>query len=41
MRKKNAVLAIQEIAIPSLKHCEEKYGHDDQARVNLEAAIKE
>lgn len=31
--------AIREVAIPSLRYCEEKYGHDDQARLNLEAAI--
>lgn len=30
---------ITEIAIPSLHYCEEKYGHDDQARLNLEAGI--
>jgi hypothetical protein len=32
---------IREVAIPSLRYCEEKYGHDDQARLNLEAAIGE
>lgn len=30
---------LTEIAIPSLQYCEEKYGHDDQARLNLEAGI--
>lgn len=30
---------IREVAIPSLRYCEEKYGHDDQARLNLEAAL--
>jgi uncharacterized protein YbaR (Trm112 family) len=41
MRQRDAVRAIQEIAVPSLKYCEEQYGHDDQARLNLEAAIRE
>ena len=31
--------AIEEIAIPSLRYCETKYGHDDMARVNLEAVL--
>lgn len=31
--------SIRDVAIPSLAYCEEKYGHDDQARLNLEAAI--
>lgn len=39
MRRKDAVNLLQEIAIPSLKHCEEKYGHDDAARLNLEAGL--
>lgn len=34
-----AMNALTEIAIPSLKYCEKRYGHDDQARVNIEAAI--
>lgn len=41
MRQRDAARAIAEIAIPSLRHCEEKYGHDDQARLNLEAVIGE
>lgn len=31
--------ALKDVAIPSLKYCEEKYGHDNMARLNLEAAI--
>lgn len=31
--------AIMQIAIPSLKYCEEKYGYDNIARLNLEALI--
>lgn len=34
------VQAIEEVAIPSLRYCEEKYDHDDQARLNLEAAVE-
>lgn len=41
MRQRDAVGAIREIAVPSLKYCEEKYGHDNQARLNLEASIRE
>lgn len=33
------IRSIQEVAIPSLRWCEERYGHDDQARLNMEAAI--
>lgn len=30
---------LTEIAIPSLKYCEDKFGHDNMARVNLEAGL--
>lgn len=40
-RQTHAINAIQEVAIPSLLFCEERYGHDDQARLNLEAAIRQ
>ena len=30
---------LTEIAIPSLKYCEDKFGHDDMARLNLEAGL--
>lgn len=33
------VAALCEVAIPSLRYCEEKYGYDDQARLNLEAVL--
>lgn len=33
--------ALTEVAIPSLLYCERKYDHDDQARLNLEAAVEE
>lgn len=33
--------ALVDIAIPSLKYCEKKYGHDDQARLNLVAAVND
>lgn len=33
--------SIRDIAIHSLWYCEEKYGHDDFARINLEAALEE
>lgn len=36
-RVKELEEAIFEVAIPSLKHCEKKHGHDNQARLNLEA----
>jgi hypothetical protein len=29
--------AVRDVAISSLRYCELKYGHDDQARLNLEA----
>lgn len=32
--------SMREVAIPSLKYCEDKYGHDDQARLNLEACLE-
>lgn len=32
--------ALVEVAIPSLRYCEQKYDHDNQARLNLEAALK-
>lgn len=32
--------SLREVAIPSLKYCEDKYGHDDQARLNLEACLE-
>lgn len=35
MREK--LLPTIEVAISSLKYCEEKYGHDDMARLNVEA----
>lgn len=31
--------AIRDVAIRSLLYCEQKYGHDDQARLNLEALL--
>jgi hypothetical protein len=30
---------LTEMAIPSLKYCEDKYGYDDQVRLNLEAGL--
>ena len=33
------VRALTEVAIPSLKYCEDKYGHDDMARMNCEALL--
>lgn len=33
--------AIRDVAIRSLRYCEEKYDHDDQARLNLEALLEE
>ncbi len=39
--KKPLIEAIKQIAIPSLKYCEDKYGHDNMARLNLEAALKQ
>jgi hypothetical protein len=35
------VEALRDVAIVSLRYCEKKYGHDDQARLNLEALLKE
>lgn len=32
--------AIKEVAIRSLRYCEQKYDHDDQARLNLEALVE-
>lgn len=34
------VKSLREVAIHSLRYCEEKYGHDDQARLNLEATLE-
>jgi hypothetical protein len=31
--------AIQDVAIRSLQYCENRYGHDDQARLNLQALL--
>lgn len=31
--------AIQDVAIRSLKYCEQRYDHDNQARLNLEALL--
>jgi hypothetical protein len=31
--------AIEQVAIPSLRHCEERYGHDNAARLNLQALL--
>lgn len=31
--------ALADVAIPSLKYCEAKYGHDDHARLSCEAAL--
>lgn len=31
--------SLRDVAIPTLKHCEEKFGLDDQARLNCEAAL--
>ena len=33
--------SMEEVAIYSLRYCEEKYGHDAQARLNCEAALKQ
>lgn len=33
------VSVIEGVAIPSLRYCEEKHGYDDQARLNVEAAV--
>lgn len=33
-------LDIIDMAISSLKYCEDKYGYDDQARLNIETGIK-
>ena len=33
------VRALTEVAIPSLKYCEDKYGHDDMARINCEVLL--
>lgn len=33
--------ALVEVAIPSLRYCEQKYDHDDQAQLNLEAALED
>lgn len=35
------VEAIRDVAVHSLRYCEERYGHDDQARLNLEALLAE
>jgi hypothetical protein len=32
--------SIEEVAVTSLRYCEERYGHDDQARLNLEAGLQ-
>lgn len=33
--------SICEVAIPSLRYCEQKHGHDDQARLSLEVGVGE
>lgn len=30
---------LREVAIPSLRYCEQKFDYDDQARLNCEAAL--
>lgn len=35
------IASVEEVAITSLRYCEEKYDHDDQARLNVEAAVRE
>jgi hypothetical protein len=34
------VEALRDVAIPSLAYCEQKYGYDDQARLNCEATLR-
>jgi hypothetical protein len=39
MQNKALTDALRDIAIPSLAYCERKYGHDNAARLNCEAAL--
>lgn len=39
--RRRLIDAIRDVAIRSLRYCEEKYDHDDQARLNLEALLEE
>ena len=38
--KRGLIEVIEQVAIPSLKYCEEKYGHDNMARLNIEATLQ-